>query len=168
VPCLQYGQNVHRTIWHLAIEETQYLINKPHTKVCEERMQEVGCPGHRIVKAAIERQPAMVHDNPTDGYLCYQDVTAWITLIHLRWKTTCVPLPDRCRQLTPELTPPLRGMASVPPIESVGGPGSPMEGVPPRYVYIHTPLPNAQFVNCNAYAMNSKRNSWFSSRFSDW
>jgi hypothetical protein len=33
-----------------------------------------------------------------------------------------------------------------------------MEGMPTRYVYIHSPHPNTQFVNHNGYANDSKPN----------
>jgi len=38
---------------------------------------------------------------------------------------------------------------------------SEIEGVPPRYVYIHTPLPGAQFFNHNAYTKDRKREKDF-------
>jgi len=38
---------------------------------------------------------------------------------------------------------------------------SEMEGVPPRYVYIHNPLPSTQCFNVDAYAKDRKRNKDF-------
>ena len=52
-----------------AIEETQQLIKKPRAEVQEEKKQSVEFPRHNKVKAAIERQPAMVRENQTDGCL---------------------------------------------------------------------------------------------------
>jgi len=52
-----------------AIEETQQLIKKPRAEVREEKTQGVECPGHNKVKAVIERHPAMVRENQTDGCL---------------------------------------------------------------------------------------------------
>jgi hypothetical protein len=43
-----------------AIEETKYLIKKPRADVREEKMQIVEFPGHKQVKAAIQRHPAML------------------------------------------------------------------------------------------------------------
>jgi len=37
-----------------AIEETQFLIEKPRAEVPEEKKQNVEFPGHRKVKAAME------------------------------------------------------------------------------------------------------------------
>jgi hypothetical protein len=50
-----------------AIEETKYLIKKPHTEVREEKMRGVEFPGHKLVKAAIQRHPAMLRQNQTSG-----------------------------------------------------------------------------------------------------
>ena len=43
-----------------AIEETKYFIQKPRTEVREEKMRGVEFPGHKQVKAAIQRYPAML------------------------------------------------------------------------------------------------------------
>jgi hypothetical protein len=59
-----------------AIEETQQLINKPRAKVRQEKMRGVEFPGRNKVKAAIERHPAMVRENQTDGCLPCQNGTA--------------------------------------------------------------------------------------------
>jgi len=59
-----------------AIENTQHLIDKPRREVWEEKMRGVEFPGHRMVKAAIERHPAMVYENLTDGCLPCQNGTA--------------------------------------------------------------------------------------------
>ena len=56
----------------------------------------------------------------------------------------------------PEPAPPPPGMPPTPPGGSGGTPSSEMEGVPPRYVHIHTPLPKAQFCNLHAYAKDRK------------
>jgi len=52
-----------------AIEEKQQLIKKPHAEVREEKKWGVEVPAHNMVKAAIERHPAMVRENQTDGCL---------------------------------------------------------------------------------------------------
>jgi len=46
----------------------------------------------------------------------------------------------------PHETPPL------PPCNNEAAHISELDGVPPVYVYIHTPLPSAQFFNLDAYA----------------
>jgi len=50
-----------------AIEETKYLIKKPRAKVREEKKQGVEFPGHKRVKATIQRNPAMLRQNQTSG-----------------------------------------------------------------------------------------------------
>jgi hypothetical protein len=52
-----------------AIEEKKYVIKKPHAEVREENKQGVQFPGHKKVKAAIQRHPAMLHHNQTSGCL---------------------------------------------------------------------------------------------------
>jgi len=58
---------------HGAVEETQYLITKPGTKVRDEKKRAVEFPGHIKVKAAIARHLAMCHQNQMDGYPASQN-----------------------------------------------------------------------------------------------
>jgi len=54
---------------HAVLEETQYLINKLRLKVKGEKMRVVEFRGHKLVKAARQRQPAMLHQtNQTDAF----------------------------------------------------------------------------------------------------
>jgi len=46
-----------------AIEESKYLIKTPGAKVKEEKKRGVEFPGHKKVKAAIQRHPAMLCQN---------------------------------------------------------------------------------------------------------
>ena len=46
-----------------ATEETKQLIRKPHAEVRVEKKRGVELPGHKKVKAAIGRHPAMVCKN---------------------------------------------------------------------------------------------------------
>jgi len=55
--------------WQTAREETQQFIKTPCAEVREETNRGVEFPGHQIVKAAIERHPAMVYKEQTDGCL---------------------------------------------------------------------------------------------------
>jgi len=76
-----------------AIEETQQLIRKLRADFREEKKRGVVLPGHNMVKAAIERHPAMVRQNQTDSCLPCQKGTqeihslaggtmAWVHLHH--------------------------------------------------------------------------------------
>ena len=49
----------------------------------------------------------------------------------------------------------------MPPGEIEGVPHSQIDGVPPGYVYIQTPLPNAEFFNFDANAKDSKHDKDF-------
>ena len=59
-----------------AIEEMNYLIKKLRTEVREEKKRGVECPGHKKVKAAIQRHPAMLRQNQTSSCLSCQTGTA--------------------------------------------------------------------------------------------
>jgi len=50
-------------------EETQFLIKEPCSEVQEEKKQGVEFPGHKNIKAAMERNTTMLRVNPTDGCL---------------------------------------------------------------------------------------------------
>ena len=52
-----------------AIEETQQLIKNPRAEVGEKKNRGGEFCGHNKVKAVIERHPAMVCENQTDGCL---------------------------------------------------------------------------------------------------
>jgi len=92
-----------------AMEGTENLIKKPRAEVQEERKRGVQSPGHRKLKAAIERHPAMLHQNVTDGCLPCQNGTAKNRQTCWRCKGTGVPPPNWHRLPTPEPTPPLPG-----------------------------------------------------------
>jgi len=68
------------------------------------------------------------------------------------------PPPDQWRQPTPDSMPPPHRKQQEPTGDNVRGQSSQIEGVPPGYVYIHTPLLNAQFFNLDAYGKDSKHN----------
>jgi len=58
------------------IEDTQQRMEQPHAQVREEMMRGVLFPRHSKVKATIERHPAKVWQNQTDGCLLCQNGTA--------------------------------------------------------------------------------------------
>jgi len=89
------------------IEETEYLLNKPHAQVREEKKRGVKFPGHKMVKGAIEWYLAMLRQNHTPGYLPCPNGTAKNQQIC--WICNGIgALPhNRHRQQTPEPTPPL-------------------------------------------------------------
>jgi len=74
-----------------AIEETQQLINKPSAEVREEKKRGVEFPGHKKVKAAIERHLAMVYKNHMASRLPCQNGTAKNPQSRWRRKGTAAP-----------------------------------------------------------------------------
>jgi len=140
-----------------AIEERQFLINKPHAGVREEKKRGVEIPRHTNGKAAMEWHPAMLQKDQTDGSLPCQNGTAQNPQTRWRHKGTGAPRPARLKQPTPEPMPQPHEMPLVPPGKNEAAHLSETEGVPPGYVYIHTPLPSAQCFNHDAYAKDRKR-----------
>jgi len=61
-----------------AIEETQFLIKMLRAEVREAEKRGVEFPGHKNVKAAMERHQAMLWQNLTDGCLPCHNGTAQI------------------------------------------------------------------------------------------
>jgi len=67
----------------------------------------------------------------------------------------------RLRQPTPKPTTHPPEIPLIPPGDNEAAHLSEIEGVPPGYVYIHTPLPSAQFFYLGAYAKYRKRDTDF-------
>jgi len=128
-----------------AIEETKYLIKKPRAKVREEKKRGVEFPGHKKVKTAIQRHPAMLRQNQTSGCLPCQNGTAKNPQTRWRRKGTGTPPPDRRRERTPEPTPPLPGTPPSPTANTSEVQPSQIVNLPARYTYSHRALPFAEF-----------------------
>jgi len=144
-----------------AMEETQFRIRKPHAEVQEEKKRGVEFPGHTDLQAVMESHPAMLRENQTDGCLPCQTGTAQNPQTRWRCKGMGEPPPELLRQPTPELRPHAPRTAPGPPGDNEAAHISEIEGPPPRYVYIHTHLPSAQFFNHDAYAKDRKRDNEF-------
>ena len=139
-----------------AIEETQCLIKTLHAGVRAEKTRVVEFAGHRKVKAAIEGHPAMFCENHTDSCLPCQTGTVMNPQTCWWCKGTGAPQPDQLRQPTPEPTPTVPRTPSAPPGNVEGAQGSETSSVPAGHANLPAPLPNAQFVNLDAYAKDSK------------
>jgi len=136
-----------------AIDETQQLINKPCAEAREEKTRGVEFPGHQKVKAAMEQHPAMVYKNHTAGCLPCQNGPAKHPVTRWRRKGTAAP--------PPEPAAPSPGTPPAPPGDPEGNESDAKEGMPSSCVYMHSPLPNTQFFNHNAFAKESKRDKDF-------
>jgi len=127
------------------IEETKYLIKKPRAEVREEKKWRVEFPGHKKVQAAIQRHLAMLRRNQMSGCLPCQNGTAKNPQTRWRPKETGTPPPDRCRERTPERTPPLPGMPPAPTANTSEAQPSQIVNLPAGYMYSHIALPCAEF-----------------------
>jgi hypothetical protein len=96
----------------------------------------------------MEKHSAMVYKNHTAGCLPCQNGTAKNLVTHWRRKGTAAP--------PPELAAPLPGTPPAPPRDADGNERDEIEGMPSRCLYMHSPLPNTQFFNHNAFAKESK------------
>jgi len=138
---------------HAAIEETEQLIGKPRAEVRERNKRGVAFPVHDKVKAAIERHLAKVRENQTGGCLPCTNGTS--------------KNPQTCRRrkgmgaTPPRPAPPRPRTPPAPPDDSERTQSSGTEGVPPGYLYIHTPLPSARFFNLDSYTKNRMHNKDF-------
>jgi len=130
---------------HAAIEETKSLIKKPLAMVQDEKMRGVEFPGHKTVRAAIQRHPAMLRQNQTSGCLPCQNGTAKNLQTCWRRKGTGAPPPDRRRERTPKPTPPLPSTPPAPTGNTSGVQPSQIIILPAGYTYSHPALPCAEF-----------------------
>jgi len=150
-----------------AIEEMQYLIKKSRAGVREEKNRGDEFPGHRKVKAAMERHPTMIHQNHTDGWLPCQSSTGRNPLTCWRRKGKGAHPPVWGRHSTPDPTHTLPATPSAPgtpsPPRSPPARPSPIQGtqrslidnLPVANTDSHVSLPKTQSVNPDAVAEDS-------------
>jgi len=128
-----------------AIEETKYLIKKPRAEVREEKKRGVEFPGHKKMKAGIQRHPAMHRQNQTSGFLPCQNGTAKNP--QRRWtpKGTAAPPPARRSERIQEPTPPPPGRPPTPSGNTSGAQPAEIINLPAQYTDSHTPRPCAEY-----------------------
>jgi len=143
------------------IEQTESLMKKSLAEEWEEKEWGVQLPGHNNGEAEMEIHLARRRENPTDGCPHCEPGTAQNPQTGWRRKGTGTPPPERLREQTPEPMPDSPGIPPVPPGDKEGDHASDIAGVPPRYVYLHTPLPSTQYFNYDAYAKDCKRGKAF-------
>jgi len=128
-----------------AIEETKYLLKKPCAEVREEKKRGVEFPGHKKVKTAIHRHPAMLRQNRTSGGLLCQNGTAKYPQTHWTRKGTGEPPPARHREPIQEPTPPPPGTPPAPTGNTPGARPAEIISLPAGYTYSHKALPWAEY-----------------------
>jgi len=148
-------------ISHYTIEETQWLINKPRTKVDEEKKQGVEFPGHIKVQAAMERGADMLPQNHMAGCLPCQHGTVKHPPTLWGCKSTGAPPPNHGRQPGPDLKPSLSGMPPAPTSHTSSAQLCQIENLPATYLYSDTTPPSAECFTLDAYAQDSQHNTYF-------
>jgi len=139
------------------IDEMKYLIKKPRAEVREEGMRGLKSPGHKEVKAAMERHPAMLHQHHTSRCLPCQNCTAKNLQTGWRRKGTGAPPPALRRQLMTSLP----GTPPAPTGNNSGAQSSQMVNLLAGYAYSHTSCTCAEFSNLDASAQDSQHNTDF-------
>jgi len=120
-------------------------------------MSGVEFAGQKYVKAAMDRHLASVRENRMDGCASSQNGTVQSLQTKWRCRETGEPARDRPRQLTPELLLYLPPTTPFPAELNEGAYAAQINGTPPRYRFIHTPLCSAQCFNCDTYPKDHKR-----------
>ena len=142
-----------------AMEKMLFHIPKHHAVVQPEARWGVELPEHRKVKTVIEIQPSMFHETQTPGYLPCKNCRA--KHLQSRWRChgTFEPPLDPHRQPIPEPKPHPPRIPPAVPSNDKGAVSSQIEGVPPGYMYIHTPPSKTHFLYLDAYSKNRKLNN---------
>ena len=152
---------------HAAIEETKYLSKKALPEDQEEKICGIQFPGHKMVKPAIERHPAMLRPNPTPRYLPCQNCTTNNPQPCWRQQETSAVPPNRPRKRTPEPTAELTPSQPWTPPASTCNTSRAQHpeivNLPAGYAYAHTSLPTAESVTLNISAQDSEHNTDFDS-----
>jgi hypothetical protein len=132
-----------------SMEETKYLINKPCAKVREEKKRGVEFSGHKKVKAAIQRHPAMFRQNQMSGCLPCQNGTAKNQQTRWTWIVTGARLPARRSERIPEPTPPQADRPPAPTGNTSGAQHAEIINLLAGYTYLHTALTCAEYFKDN-------------------
>ena len=130
-----------------AIDITQCLANKPHTKFREVQNWSVEFAGNQRLKAAMERHPAMLHQNNMNRFLPRQQVTAKNHQSYWRCNSAGACLSNQHRLPAPEPLRFLHGMPTSPPAQS-----SQINNLQHGYNDLPVPLPGAPCFNLDACA----------------
>jgi hypothetical protein len=130
-----------------AIEETKYLIKKPHAEDREEKKSGVEFPEHKDVKPVIQRHPAMLRQNQMSGCLSCHNGTAKNPQTHWRHKGTGAPPCVRGIERTPAWTPTLPGTPLAPTGNTSGSQPSQIINLAAGYAYFNTVLPCGEFLD---------------------
>jgi hypothetical protein len=136
-------------------EETQYLFTQAWANVSGEKKRGIEFPGHEKVRAAMERHPAMIHQNYMDGSLPCQNGTVSNPQTCWRYKSTGSPPPVQLRHRTPDPTPSPLGTPPAPPGPIQGIQRSQTNNLPATNADPLVPHLNTQPVNFDALTEES-------------
>jgi len=141
---LNMGKMAKEGLSRAAIEETKYLKKKPLAEVRKEMKRGVEYPGHKKVKAAIRRHPAMLLLNKTSSSLSCNNVTAMILQTHWTREGTGPPPPARRKEQIPEPTAPQPGTPPAPTGITSGDQPAKIINLPAGFTYSHPAFPCAE------------------------
>jgi hypothetical protein len=128
-----------------AIVESKYLIRKPRAKVRKAKKWAVEFPGHKKVKASIQRHSAILRQNQISSCLPCQNGTPENLETSWRCKGTGAPPPAQRREQIPEPTAPPPGTPPAPTSNTSGTKPAEIVNLPAGYKYSHTGLPFVEF-----------------------
>ena len=128
-------------------EKTNFQIKIPPGKVREDKKQGVEFPSDQNVKAAIERHPAIVHQNYMPSCLLCQNDNWKNPQTRWRSKWTGPPPAGQLRLRTPEPKPPPHGTLPALTWKESHAKWLQIVNLPSRYIYSHTALPSAECFN---------------------
>jgi len=117
--------------------------------------------GLQWMKTAIERHPAMLHQNHTAGCLPCQNGVANNLQKQCWRKGTSAPAPDQWGWPSRERIPPLPWMPPTPTHNNSTAQCSQIVDLLARYAYSHTSLPCAELFSLNASAQDCLHNTAF-------
>jgi len=127
-----------------AIGERKYLIKTPRAEVREETQRGVEFPGHKKVKAAIQRHTAMLCQNQMSGCLPRQNGTSKNPQTYWTPRGTCAPPPARCRVRIPQPNPPPHCIPPAPTVNTSGAQPAEIINLLAGYMYSHIARPCAE------------------------
>jgi hypothetical protein len=134
---------------HTSIDVTQCLVNKQHTKFREVQKWGIAFAGDTMLKAAIERHPAMLRHKKMNRFFPHQHVTAKNQQTCWRCHSAGAFLPNWHRLPSPDPLWFLRGSHLHPQLNY-----SEMNNLQHGCMDLRIPLPSGPCFNLDAYVQD--------------